>query len=81
MRAIQTWEGYYREGSFHTYEPVHDVPVNGRILITILHDSPVSKHSTWEDFDNFVDEMDEKPSLDDFPRCDLNRSIINFDEV
>ena len=81
MRAIQTWEGYYREGSFHTYEPVRNMPVNGRILITIFDDSPISKRSNWEDFDNFIDEMDEKPSLNDFPRCDLSRPIVNFDEV
>lgn len=36
---------------------------------------------TWEDFDNFVDEMDEKPSLNDFPRCDLSRSLVSFEEV
>jgi len=81
MRAVQTWEGYYREGSFHTYEPVRNVPANGRILITILDDSPASKRSTWEDFDNFIDEIGEKPNLNDFPRCDLNRPIVNFDEV
>ena len=35
----------------------------------------------WEDFDNFVDGMDEKPNLSDFPRCDLSRAVANFDEV
>jgi len=81
MRAVQTLEGYYMEGSFHTYEPVRNMPMNGRILITILNDSPTSKRSTWEDFDNFIDEMDEKPNLNDFQRCDLSRPIVNFDEV
>ena len=81
MRAVQTLEGYYREGSFHTYEPICNVPANVRILITILDDSPTSKRSAWEDFDNFIDKMGEKPNINDFPRCDLSRPLVNFDEV
>ena len=81
MLAVQTLEGYYKEGSFYTYESIRNVPVNGRILITILDDKPVRKHDTWKEFDKLVDEMDEKPNLDDFPRCDLSRPLVNFDEV
>ena len=79
MKTVQTWEGYYREGSFHTYEPVRNIPNNVRVLITILDDSPTNKRDTWDEFDKLVDEMDEKPSLDDFPRCKFSRPLINFD--
>ena len=81
MQTVQTWEGYYREGSFYTYEPVSNLPRNGRILITILDDRPMSKHDTWEEFDKLVDEIDEKLDINDFPRCNLSRPLIDFDEV
>jgi len=82
MRAVQTWEGYYSEGSFHTYEPVNYIPRNKRVLITILDDSPIDGiHDTWDEFDMLIDNLDEKPSLGDFPRCDLNRPLVDFSEV
>ena len=39
------------------------------------------KRDTWAEFDKLVDEIDEKLTLDDFPRCDLSRPLVNFDEV
>ena len=81
MRAVRTLEGYYREGSFHTYEPISNIPRNGRVLITILENAPPSRHDTWDEFDKQVDEIDEKLKFEDFPRCDLNRQLVTFDEV
>ena len=81
MRTLLTLEGYFKNGSFHTYKPISNIPVNGRVLITILEDNPPCTCDTWADFDKLVDELDEKPKLEDFPRCNLSRPTINFDEV
>jgi hypothetical protein len=81
MRNVQTWEGYYSNGSFHIHEPIIDVPENVHILITILDNNPINKRDTWDEFDKLVDDMNEKPNLTDFPRCELNRSLVNFNEV
>ena len=81
MREVQTLEGYYREGCFHTYEPII-VPSNGRVLITVfIEENTDKKNDTWDKFDKLVDNFDEKPNFDDFPRCDLNRPLVDFNEV
>jgi len=36
---------------------------------------------TWDEFDNLVDSMTEKPKFEDFPRNTLNRDLINFERV
>jgi len=46
MQTVQTWEGYYNEGSFHTYEPITVIPSDRRILITVLEDRPAPKRGT-----------------------------------
>ena len=81
MRAIQTLEGYYKEGSFHTYKPVTNIPGNSRVLITILEDIPQHTQDTWDEFDKLVDSIDEKLKIEDFPRCEMNRPLVIFDEV
>ena len=81
MSAVRTLEGYFREGSFHTYEPVASIPVNGRVLITIIDENSRQMRDTWAEFDKLVDEIDEKLKLEDFPRADLSRPLVNFDEV
>ena len=81
MQTVQTWEGYYNEGSFHTYEPIPIIPRDRRILITVLDDRLAPKRGTWEEFDRFVDEIDEKLHFEDFTRCQLSRPLIDFDEV
>ena len=81
MSAVRTLEGYFKEGSFYTYEPVINMPSNSRVLITILENIPQYKQDTWDDFDKLVDSIDEKLKFDDFPRSDLSRPLVNFDEV
>ena len=39
------------------------------------------KSDTWAEFDAFVSAMEEKPQFEDFPRCKINITPINFDEV
>ena len=78
---MQTLEGYYREGSFHTYEPVSNIPSNSRVLITILEDKPQRRQDTWGEFDRLVDGIDGKLNFEDFPRCELSRPLVSFDEV
>ena len=81
MRAIQTLEGYYKEGSFHTYKPVTNISGNSRVLITIFEDIPQRTQDTWDEFDKLVDRIDEKLKIEDFPRCELSRPLVIFDEV
>ena len=78
MQSIQTFEGYYKEGCFHIYDHLVKVPVNGRILITILDEHPANKRDTWDAFDKMVDEIEDKLKLEDFPRSDLVRQSVDF---
>jgi DNA-damage-inducible protein J len=36
---------------------------------------------TWGELDKIVASMEEKPRLEDFPRTQFERELINFDEV
>ena len=52
-----------------------------RAIITLL-DGPMHERSdTWTELDKIVSDMDEKPNHEDFPRCQLGRELINFEEV
>ncbi|MDR2167585.1 MAG: hypothetical protein LBE35_07035 [Clostridiales bacterium] len=81
MNTVQTLEGYYKSGGFYTYDPLPRMPRYGRVLITLLEPQPLRKSDTWSEFDRLVDEIDEKLDMADFPRCDLGRPLVIFDEV
>ena len=51
------------------------------IMVAIL-DEPVSeKPDTWAELDKIILEMSEKPRIEDFPRCQFERNLINFEKV
>ena len=39
------------------------------------------KPDTWAELDKIVSGMDEKPRLEDFPRCQLGRGLAAFEGV
>ena len=48
-----------------------------RLLLSDMDNKP----DTWAELDKIVAEMDEKPRFEDFPRTQLGRELINFEEV
>ncbi|MCL1810240.1 MAG: hypothetical protein FWG42_10825 [Clostridiales bacterium] len=51
------------------------------VIVTVLDEPVCEKADTWEELDKIISSMDEKPELEDFPRCQFGRKLINFDEV
>ena len=78
---MQAYEGYLEKGRVFTVEPLIRAHGRRRVIITVLDEPVHEKPSTWEALDKVVSEMDEKPRLEDFPRCKLERDFINFEEV
>jgi len=78
---MQALEGYYKNGGFYTLKPPANISNYRRVIITILDDQIRDKPDTWAELDKIIIEMNEKPHLEDFPRCQLGRELINFDEV
>lgn len=78
---MQALEGYYKNGRFYTLKPPVNVSDYRRVIITILDEPMSEKPDTWAELDKIVSEMDVKPCLEDFPRCQVGREPIKFDEV
>ena len=78
---LQAYEGYLEEGRVIPLMPIASSQGRRRVIITVL-DEPVSeKPDTWAELDKIVIGMDEKPCLEDFPRCQLGRELINFEDA
>lgn len=78
---MQALEGYYKNGRFYTLKPPVNVSDYRRVIITILDEPMSEKPDTWAELDEIVSEMDVKPCLEDFSRCQIGREPIKFDEV
>ena len=78
---MQALEGYYKNGLFHAIKPPANIPDFRRIIITILDEPIQGRPDTWDELDRIVASMPEKPHFEDFPRSDLGRELINFEEV
>jgi len=78
---LQAYEGYLEKGRFFPIGPPITMQGRRRAIITLL-DGPMHERSdTWAELDKIVSDMDEKPNHEDFPRCQLGRELINFEEV
>ena len=77
---LQAYEGYFENGQFYPIEPV-SIQNHCRVIITVLDEPMNEKPSTWAEFDKIVLGMNEKPLLEDFPRCQFGREPISFEEV
>ena len=78
---MQSYEGYLENGQFHPITRMKQLKGRKHVIVTIL-DEPANTQSdmdTWANLDKIILEMDEKPHLEDFPRCELGREPINFE--
>jgi len=78
---LQAYEGYFEKGRFYPIGASLSVQGRRRAILTMLDDPLDGKTDTWAELDKIVAEMDEKPRVEDFPRCKLGRKIIDFGEV
>ena len=80
-QMLQAYEGYLEEGRVHTVMPIVGLKDRRRVIITVLDEPLRETQDTWAELDRVVAEMGELPRFEDFPRCDLGRELINFEEV
>ena len=52
-----------------------------RAIVTVLNKPINEKRDTWAELDKIVLDMAEKPRLEDFPRSQLGRELVNFEEA
>ncbi|MCL2362094.1 MAG: hypothetical protein FWC73_09810 [Defluviitaleaceae bacterium] len=80
MHALK---GYFENGRFHPLTQPANVPERRVAVVTFLDDEIEVKPDTWDEFFELVSSFseDEKPKFEDFPRLDLERELINFEEV
>ena len=78
----QVYEGFFKNGVFHTGGRTISIPEERKTYITILTEAIV-KPDTWALVDRLASEIndEEKLRFEDFPRFDLGRDVIKFDEV
>jgi hypothetical protein len=77
----QVYEGYFENGTFFTSGRTLRIPELRRVYLTVFEEPIGEKHDTWAQLDKLVSTMEVKPRFEDFPRCQLGRSPISFDEV
>ena len=78
----QVYEGFFRNGIFHTGGKTINIPEERKTYVTIITEA-IKKPDTWDDLFKLTSEMteDEKPSFEDFPRFSLGRELLHFDEA
>ena len=77
---LKAYEGYLEKGRFYPVRPIN-IQGRRRVIITVLDEAAQDKADTWAELDKIISGMDEKPRLEDFPRCQLGRELINFEGV
>jgi len=78
---LQAYEGYLEKGQFYPIGAPMNMQGRCRVIITVLDMPAHEKRDTWAELDKIVLEMDKKPRLEDFPRCQSEREFINFEKV
>ena len=78
---LQAYEGYLEEGRVFPVMPIMNLPGRRRVIITVLDEPLNDRPDTWALLDVIISEMEEKPRIEDFPRCQVGRELINFEEV
>ena len=78
---IQAYEGYMEEGRVYTLMPLVRIKGRRRVIVAVLDEPLPERPDTWAELDRIVADMSELPCFDDFPRCNLDRELINFGEV
>jgi hypothetical protein len=82
LNAMQAYEGYYENDRFVPLGRTVRVSERRRAFVTILDEPVREKPDTWAEFDKIVASMkeDEKPRYEDFPRCQVDRPLVDFGE-
>jgi hypothetical protein len=80
---MQAYEGYFENDRFYPTDRKVRVTGRRRAIVTILDEPARDRPDTWAELDKIVASMteDEKPRFEDFPRCQNERSLIDFGEV
>lgn len=78
---LRSYEGYLEKGQFYPIGPPIDTQGRCRVIITVLDESMPEKPDTWAELDKIIAGMEEKPLLENFPRSQLGRALINLEEV
>jgi len=78
---LRAYEGYFEKGRFYPVGASIDIQGRRRVILTVLDDPPREKSDTWAELDKIVSGMDAKPRFEDFPRCQLKRELIDFEEA
>ena len=78
---MQVYEGYTEKGMVYPHMPLAGIQGRRRVIITVLDETVKEKPSTWYKLDKIVSEMDELPRIEDFPRCKIGRTPIDFETV
>lgn len=78
---LEAYEGFLEKGRFYPIGTSLSIQGRRRAILTILDEPANTKLDTWAELDRIILEMDEKPQIDDFPRCQLERKLIDFEEV
>ena len=80
MQMADTYEGYMDNGRFYPTDETVQIKGRCKVLVTVL--SIIEPNAdTWAELDLIVSEMTEKPDIADFPRCDLGRELVTFEEA
>ena len=78
---MQSYEGYFENGQIRTPKQMAHIKGHKSVIITVLNEPITIRRDTWAELDKIIAEMDEKPRLEDFPRCKLGRELINVEEM
>ena len=78
---MQAIEGYYKSGAIHPLKRPANIIDYSRVIITILDEPLHEKPNTWAALDRLVASMPELPRFEDFPRGNLGREPVNFEEA
>ena len=78
---LQAYEGYLDKGRFYPIGSPVNIQGRCRVIVTVLDKPTNEKRDTWAELDEIVSDMGEKPRFEDFPRCQLGRELINFEEA
>jgi len=78
----QVYEGFFKNGIFHTADRTIIIPEERKTYITILSEA-IQKPDTWDELFKLTSEMteDEKPNIGDFPKFNFGHELLSFGEA
>ena len=74
----QAFDGYVENGQIYPHRLLANIRGRRRVIVTILDEPIEEKPDTWAELDAIVAEMDIMPCIEDFPRLDVGRELVNL---